>query len=257
MPKPTQTDSPAEGRPTSTRRVGAGFRYTAPPGPCEFLPGRVWQMEYEFPTAISPGLCMERIEEGWRHFGGVLYRPRCPDCSACQSLRIDVARFRPNRSQRRTRKANEEVVQLTVDRPSVTREKLALFDRFHEYQSGARGWPERAENDVAGYQNAFVMRGFPRSEWRYTLADKLVGVGYVDELPGGLSAAYFFYDPAERHRALGCWNVLSLLEVSARRNLPYLYLGYYVEGYGSLAYKAQYVPNQVRTPDGTWRDHRS
>jgi arginyl-tRNA--protein-N-Asp/Glu arginylyltransferase len=238
-------------------RTGTGFRYLAPPAPCEFLPGRVWQMEYEFPTALTPALCMQRIEEGWRHFGGVLYRPRCPTCTACQSLRVDVQRFRPSRSQRRVRRANEEVVRLSIGRPSVTREKMELFDRYHEYQVTARNWPERPGNDAAGYQNAFVMRGFPRTEWTYTLADKLVGVGYVDELPGGLSAAYFFYDPDERDRGLGCWNILSLLEVSARRGLAWLYLGYYVEEYGSLAYKSKYVPNQVRSGDGAWRDYRS
>lgn len=233
-----------------------GFRYLAPAGPCEFLPGRTWQMEYEFPKNLTPAGCLQRIEEGWRHFGGVLYRPRCPSCAACQSIRIDVARFRANRSQRRVRRANEEVVRLSIGRPGLTREKLELFDRFHGHQMEARGWPERPPNDAAGYQNAFVMRSFPRHEWCYMLGDRLVGVGYVDDLPGGLSAAYFFYDPAERARGLGCWNILCLLEVSARRSFPYLYLGYYVEGYGSLAYKASYLPNQVRMPDGNWRDYR-
>lgn len=244
---------PARSGPVPTR---GGFRYLAPPGPCEFLPDRIWQMEYEFPTALTPALCQTRIEEGWRHFGGVLYRPRCPACTACQSIRVDVARFRPTRSQRRCRRQNEDVMRLTIGRPHLTPAKLALFDRFHAYQADARGWPERAPDDAAGYQSAFVMRGFPRTEWCYTLGDRLVGVGYVDELAGGLSAAYFFYDPEERHRAPGCWNILSLLEISARRNLPWLYLGYYVEGYGSLAYKAGYLPNQVRGPDGSWRDHR-
>jgi len=234
-----------------------GFRYLAPPGPCEFLPGRVWQMEYEFPGALTPAVCLQRIEEGWRHFGGVLYRPRCPTCTACQSIRVDVARFSPTRSQRRVRRANEDVVRLTVGRPVLTREKLELFDRYHAHQAGARGWPERPPRDAAGYQNAFVMRGFPRTEWCYAVGDRLVGVGYVDDLSGGLSAAYFFYEPEERHRVLGCWNILSLIEMSARRGLPYLYLGYYVEGYGSLAYKAAYHPNQVRDPDGRWVDYRT
>lgn len=232
------------------------FRYLAPPGPCEFLPDRVWQMEYEFQQHLTPSSCATAIEQGWRHFGGVLYRPRCPSCTACQSIRVDVARFRPTRSQRRARRANEDLVRLSIGRPHLTPEKLALFDRFHDYQSEARGWPERPPKDASGYQNAFVMKTFPRTEWCYSIGDRLVGVGYVDDLPNGLSAAYFFYDPAERDRSLGCFNVLTLIEHSARRNLPYLYLGYYVEGYGSLAYKAAYTPNQVLTPTGEWRDHR-
>jgi arginine-tRNA-protein transferase len=81
-------------------------------------------------------------------------------------------------------------------------------------------------------------------------------VGYVDDLPGGLSAIYFFYDPEERHRSLGTWNVLSVIENARQRRIPFVYLGYYVEDCTSLAYKGQFVPNQIRGPDGSWRDFR-
>jgi arginine-tRNA-protein transferase len=73
---------------------------------------------------------------------------------------------------------------------------------------------------------------------------------------GGLSAIYFFYDPRERHRSLGTWNVLCLLDEAVRRGLPFVYLGYYVEGCPSMAYKPRFAPNQVRGSDGVWRAFR-
>ena len=41
---------------------------------------------------------------------------------------------------------------------------------------------------------------------------------------------------------------------SARRRLPYVYLGYYVAGCPSMSYKPRFAPNQLRDPDGVWRD---
>ena len=78
----------------------------------------------------------------------------------------------------------------------------------------------------------------------------------MDDLPTGLSAIYFFYDPAERQRSPGTWNVLSLLDHAARRRPSHVYLGYYVAGCRSMEYKARFVPNQVLEADGAWHDFR-
>ena len=59
----------------------------------------------------------------------------------------------------------------------------------------------------------------------------------------GLSAIYFFYDPLERQRSLGTYNVLCVIDEARRRGLPYAYLGYYVEGCAAMAYKTRFVPN--------------
>jgi arginine-tRNA-protein transferase len=191
-------------------------------------------------------------------------------------VRVDVARFRPNRSQRRVRKHNEGLIELRRGTPSVNRAKLALYDRYHAYQSDARGWPQHPAKDVASYASSFVENPFPIEEWCYFLKGRLVGVGYVDHLPavpdpsgrrplalagqeplaGGLSAIYFFYDPRDRALSLGIWNVLSLIEEAGRQGLPCVYLGYYVAGCQSMEYKVHFVPNQLRGPDGSWRDFR-
>ena len=70
-----------------------------------------------------------------------------------------------------------------------------------------KGWPDHGPKDPADYADSFVDNPFPTEEWCYYLGDRLVGVGYVDVLPDGLSAIYFFYDPDERDRSLGTFNV--------------------------------------------------
>ncbi len=233
------------------------FQYVAPPGQCGYLPEQTWQLEYELVAELSPAEYMERLLQGWRRFGTALFRPRCLACAACQSLRIVVDRFRPDRSQRRVRQRNEHAVRLRIGTPSATRAKLDLYDRYHAFQAEAKGWPDHDPRDAVSYINSFVENPFPTQEWCYYLDGRLIGVGYVDDLPGGLSAIYFFYDPAERHRSLGTWNVLNVIDAAARRRLPHVYLGYYVADCQSMQYKARYVPNQVLGPDGQWHDFRA
>jgi leucyl-tRNA---protein transferase len=230
------------------------FRYVAAPSTCGYLPDQRWSLEYEMVTAISAEEYQLRLEQGWRRFGGMLFRPQCRACQACRSLRVLAAQFRPNRSQRRTRKANESDVTVHVGPPSVTRAKLDLYDRFHAFQSEWKGWPMHAAKDPASYRNSFVHNPRFTEEWCYLVADRLVGVGYVDRLPQSLSAIYFYSDPNERGRSLGTYNALCVLAEAARCRLPHVYLGYFVAGCGSLEYKANFKPNQILGADGSWRD---
>jgi arginine-tRNA-protein transferase len=230
-------------------RIAAHF--FTPTGVCGYLPDQQWRLEYAIVGEMTAHEYAQKLTAGWRRFGHAVFRPRCQACSACQSLRVDVARFRPNRSQRRNWRENQDV-RLHVGPPEVTQEKLKLYDKFHAFQSAAKGWPLHAPKDIRSYFDSFVDNPFPSQEWRYFLNDRLVGVGYVDDLPVGYSAIYFIHDPDERERGLGVFNVLTLLHRAAERRLPHVYLGYHVRGCRSLEYKANYRPNEVLLPGGTW-----
>src|SRR3989442_15837346 len=110
------------------------FRFFSPAAPCAYLPDRDARFENELAAAMTPAEYFERMSQGWRRFGHFLFRPRCTGCRACQALRVDVARFRPSRSQRRNRKLNEVTVRLDVGRPDVSADKLDLYDRYHLFQ---------------------------------------------------------------------------------------------------------------------------
>lgn len=227
------------------------FRFHAPAGPCSYLPDQLWRLEYEIVAGITPAEYQERMRQGWRRFGFSLFHPQCESCRQCRSLRVIVERFEPNRSQRRALKANADVT-LTVGPPKVTRAKLDLYDRYHAFQARAVGWTEHAPKDRADYVESFVANPFPTEEWCYFLGERLIGVGYVDALPAGLSAIYFFYDPEVRERSLGTYNVLRIVEAAAVRRLPHVYLGYFVAGCRSLEYKARFKPNETLDTSGVW-----
>lgn len=232
------------------------FRYLAPESSCGYLPDRYWRLEYEVFADLSATEYLQRMREGWRRFGHTVFRPQCRHCTACQSLRVPVDAFRPNRSQRRCRSLNENEIEVRIGEPVVTQAKLTLYDRFHAFQSQSKGWPQHPAKDPGSYGESFVANPFVTEEWCYYHQRRLVGVGYVDVLPQAMSAIYYFYDPALRARSLGTWNVLTIIAEARRRRLAHVYLGYFVAGCDSLEYKANFRPNETLGPDGAWRPFR-
>jgi leucyl-tRNA---protein transferase len=235
--------------------VIALHQLTTPPSVCEYLPDQEWSLHYVFVRRASAEEYQARLQAGWRRFGRAFFHPVCSDCQACQSLRVLVGAFNADRSQRRARQANSDVT-LVIGEPEVTAEKLRLYDRFHAYQTADKGWPAQDPKEPMEYVASFVDNPFDTEEWCYYRDGRLVGVGYVDVLPDALSAIYFYYDPSERARSLGTFNVLRIIDSAAARGIPHVYLGYYVEGCPSLEYKARFRPNEVRGPDGQWRAFR-
>jgi arginine-tRNA-protein transferase len=236
--------------------MDSAFHFVTEPDECSYLPDRVRSMEHDIFRSLSAAEYLKLMQQGWRRFGRMVFRPQCPHCHACQSLRVAVQRFRPNRSQRRVRQMNEGVVRLQIGRPAVTEAKVELHRRYHAFQADFKGWPLHEPETEEAYRHSFVENPFPTREYCYYFGDELIAVGYVDDLPGALSAIYCFYAPEHRSRSPGTWNVLCILEQAARRAIPYAYLGYYVAGCRSMEYKAKFVPNEVLGGDGQWRPFR-
>jgi arginine-tRNA-protein transferase len=233
------------------------FVFTSPPSPCSYLPHETASLTYEVVGKMSAAEYQARLAAGWRRFGFTMFHPTCPACSKCLSLRVPVATFAPDRSQRRCLATNDGEVTLIIGEPEVTDEKLNLYDRFHAHQAEHIGWTDHGPKDAADFADSFVDNPFDTQEWRYYLGERLVGIGYVDRLPAGLSAIYFFHDPDERKRSLGTYNVLSIIRKAAEWRLPHVYLGYFVAGCRSLEYKARFEPNEVLTAEGKWKPRLS
>lgn len=240
------------GFPSAWFEPGTRRRFFSSRESCSYLPDQCSRMEYEFAPTITAEEYSQRLLTGWRRFGTSLFRPRCPHCDACRSLRVDVARFRPSRSQRRACQKNDRQVELRIGAPGLSREKLALYHGYHAYQTATKAWPSHDDVDPTSYFGSFVLNPFATQEWCYYLDGRLIGVGYVDTLRIGLSAIYFFHGPEHRDRSLGTWNVLRLIDHCRDRGLPHVYLGYHVADCGSLAYKARFAPNEILRADGTW-----
>ena len=78
------------------------------PDECHYLPERQATMENLVVAQLSPEEYEQKMNEGWRKFGPVLFRPVCEVCQECRPIRISVAEFSPSRSQRRALAKNED-----------------------------------------------------------------------------------------------------------------------------------------------------
>jgi arginyl-tRNA--protein-N-Asp/Glu arginylyltransferase len=222
----------------------------SPPTPCPYLRGRESRLVALRPNRLSPQLYELFLELNFRRLQDLVYRPQCDGCRECRQLRIEVARFRPTRSQRRCLKRNDDV-SVESGRLAPSEEKHALYSRYLQtrHDGSMNGsWSEFLEflHAAPGFTQEVVFR----------LGGRLLGVGIYDVTPDALSAVYFYFEPELARRSPGTLNVLWLIEEARRRELAWLYLGYHVSGSPQMAYKAGFRPHQLLEPDGGWREGR-
>ena len=143
---------------------------------CPYIPGEVarmplrWQLRRPTPEEFDASLA-----RGDRRIGRMLYRTACPECSACEPLRIPVADFKPSRSMRRAIKKNLDL-RVEIGPARFSEEKLALYNRHKQERGLARF--ERQMNQ-RGYEGWFLNSCATTLEFRYLHEDRLIGVGVV------------------------------------------------------------------------------
>jgi arginine-tRNA-protein transferase len=163
---------------------------------------------------------------------------------------VDVARFRPTKSQRRCLSRNAHI-RLEIGQPAVSGGHLKLFNAYHAEMHARRGWPhKRVAPDE--YVESFLVGTWPFArEFRYYDGARLVGVGLVDEVASGLSSVYFYHAPEWRPLGPGTFSILREIEHAQETGRPWHYLGYCIAGCASMSYKARFGPHELlqRYPD--------
>ena len=217
--------------------------------PCGYWPGLVARdlvldprdprLAAFYPTALS---------WGFRRSGDLVYRPHCEGCRACVAVRIPASIFKPDRSQRRCAARNADL-RAVVMPARATDEYFVLYERYLDARHGdgpmAQPTPEEFENFLIG-------------TWSRTLflelreGDRLLAVAVTDALPQGLSAVYTFYEPGLPQRSLGTFAILQQIALAARRQLPFVYLGYWLPGHPKMDYKRRFGAMEILR-DGKWQ----
>lgn len=232
--------------------------YVTAPQPCPYLHGRA---ERKLFTSLHAGNAQELnnalSRQGFRRSQNVLYRPSCESCVACMSARIRVADFVPRRSQRRVAARNADLTRVATSAWATEDQ----FDLFRRYLDGRHADGGMADMDI--FEFAAMIEETPvrtriieyrgRNLTEGDSDEDLAAVCLTDVLDDGLSLVYSFFDPRLTARSLGTHIILDHIALAREAGLPYVYLGYWVQGSRKMDYKARFSALEIYK-GGVWQD---
>lgn len=224
------------------------------PSPCPYLPGKTERKvftELRGPNAGELSEALGRI--GFRRSQSVAYRPSCVDCQACISVRVCAGEFKPNATQRKAMRKNEDLI-VDACEPWTTDEQFELLRRYLGARHPGGGMNEMDELDFSDMVEQTPVESYI-VEYREPNEDgspgRLVGACLTDRQSDGLSMIYSFFDADHPTRkGLGNFIILDHIVRAAKAGLPYVYLGYWVKGAARMQYKIRYKPLERLTPRG-------
>ncbi|APG63213.1 arginyltransferase [Sphingorhabdus lutea] len=233
------------------------------PAACPYLPDRT---ERKMFTDLSGDHANELNDAlgriGFRRSQNVAYRPSCEGCKACISVRVLANEFRPNATQRKIMRRNDDVV-ATACKPWSTSEQYNLMRLYLEQRHPDGGMNDMDDVDFADMIEQTTVTSYV-IEYRLPSHDadgnalphggELIGACLTDQQGDGLSMIYSFYNPLLTDRSsLGSYIILDHIDRAAKAGLDYVYLGYWVKGSPRMQYKTRYKPMEMLGPDGWYR----
>jgi arginine-tRNA-protein transferase len=242
---------------TSHPRNAPQFYLTAPSA-CPYLPGKEERKVFTHIVGKRARELNEILTQGgFRRSQTIAYRPACENCRACISVRVVVDDFAPTGSMRRILKDNADLVGApAANRPSS--EHYTLFRRYLDARHADGGMVDMTVLDYSmmiedSHVDTRIIeyrRRGPDTAINGRGQGPVLAVCLTDVLEDGLSMVYSFYDPDAAARSLGTLMILDHIARARAMGLPYLYLGYWVEGSRKMGYKARFLPQERLMPQG-------
>jgi arginine-tRNA-protein transferase len=217
------------------------------PHACGYFPGRTAQNLVLDPAAPNlRQLYGAALERGFRRAGGHLYLPQCAACHACTPCRVDVTRFAADRTQKRCLRRNADLDVREVA-PAYSDERFALYARYLHTRHAGGGMDDATPEDFDRFLTA---PWSPTRFLEFRAAGRLLALAVTDVCAQGLSAVYTCFEPDQPARSLGTFAILKQLELARAAGLPWLYLGFWIDGHPKMDYKRRFKPLQIRTASG-------
>lgn len=191
---------------------------------------------------------------GFRRSQDISYRPSCDNCSECKSVRIPVSSFKPNRTQRRLIKINDDLIARKMPNLAIP-EHYELLTKylakrhtdggmtnmtFEEYVSMVEGSP---------VETCLIEYRLPQDNGDY---GKLLAVTLTDVMSDSLSMVYSFFDVNDcfKKRSIGTYIILDHVARALQSGRDHVYLGYWVKNSPKMAYKKNFHPLEILESEG-------
>ena len=235
--------------------------YLTAPSPCPYLPGKEERKVFTHFVGERAGELNDLLTHGgFRRSQSIAYRPACDTCRACVSVRVIAAEFKPSRNMRRVQERNADVVG-DMRTPQPSSEQYSVFRAYLDSRHRNGGMADMTVLDYAMMvEDSHVQtrvveyrRRGPDTGITGRGEGQLLAVALVDVLSDGLSMVYSFFEPSQQSRSLGTFMILDHITRARRLGLPYVYLGYWIEGSKKMDYKGRFLPQQRLAPSGWLR----
>jgi leucyl-tRNA---protein transferase len=236
--------------------------YVTAPQTCPYLPGRQERKLFTHLNPEKPAALIDNLlKGGFRRSQNIAYIPYCEGCQACVSVRVRVDEFEPGRTMRRILERNTRLLPRRIQ-PVPTSEQYALFRSYIDNRHSDGGMADMTVLDYAMMIEDSVIDTFlteyrlrPDGAPRMVLEDRgnegpLKAVALCDRLSDGISMVYSFYDAADEELSLGTHMILDHIAYTRSLGLPYLYLGYWINGSRKMSYKTRFQPQEHLGPNG-------
>jgi arginine-tRNA-protein transferase len=217
--------------------------------PCNYLAEPEERLVFTLPEQpLSPELYMQLMRYNFRRSSAQLYRPYCPECQACQSVRLATPEFSLSASQKR--QLTRAVKAGWQWRWQQTPEANVYFDLYQRYIAARHADGVMFPADISHLQQLLDCHWLAVTIFEQYIDDKLVGAMILDHVPDGISLVYSFFEP-DSEFSLGTLAILGAHQLCQQQNWEFLYLGYWVDGSPKMAYKSKFRPQQ-RLCAGIW-----
>jgi arginyl-tRNA--protein-N-Asp/Glu arginylyltransferase len=232
--------------------------YLTAPAPCPYLPGRFERKVFTHLVGDRASALNDILTQGgFRRSQNIAYRPACEGCRSCISVRVIVDAFAPTDSMLRVIRRNRDIIGAETS-ASPSSDQYSLFRSYLDARHAEGGMADMSVLDYAmmvgdSHVDTLVV------EYRFRGPDSgitgrgegpLIATALTDVLGDGLSMVYSFFDPLYSQRSLGTFMILDHIVRARKMGLPYVYLGYWVEGSRKMGYKSRFRPQEHLAPRG-------
>jgi len=178
------------------------------------------------------------IQHGFRRSGGYVYRPHCPNCQECVSVRVPIKYQSFTRNELRTMRRNADIT-VNHSKGKFRDEHFNLYQRYitSRHNDGSMANPSKSD-----YHRFLICDWADTMFIEFRLNGVLIAVAVSDITSSGLSAVYTFFDSKHDSRSLGHFAILTQISEAKSRDLDYLYLGYWIKDCDKMSYKNRYKP---------------